>query len=78
LELILFGKKTQPTKPEDVSNTDDLAFYLKHLADDFAQDPDKWENTSLDAYLRSIAAWIEDSRSLKGKKVRASDVAIYF
>ncbi|GEM_PF-1995347 len=74
----MFGKKASPTKPEEVSNTGDLAVYLKHLADDFESNPDRWENISLDDYLRSIAAWIDDSRTIKEKKLRASDVANLF
>jgi hypothetical protein len=74
----MFGKKASPTKPEEVRDTCDLAGYLKHLADDFENNSDRWENISLDDYLRSIARWIEDSRTVKEKKLRASDVANLF
>ena len=45
---------------EKIQTRDDLALFIQHLIQDFRTCPERWENTSLEAYLEAIAAWIND------------------
>lgn len=44
----------------NVSTRDELVAFAKSLAADFRENPDAWENTTVDAYLEAFAAWVED------------------
>lgn len=39
---------------------EDLAEFLRSAALDLARNPDGWENSSLEAFLTSWAAWLDD------------------
>jgi hypothetical protein len=45
---------------EKIQTRDDLALFIQHLIQDFRTCPEQWENTTLEAYLEAIAAWIND------------------
>ena len=45
---------------EKIQMRDDLALFMQHLIRDFRTNPERWENTSLEAYLEAVAAWIKD------------------
>ena len=45
---------------EKIQTREDLVLFIHHLAQDLRQCPERWENTSLDAYLGAIAAWVQD------------------
>lgn len=38
----------------------DLAAFLRSAADDLARNPEGWENRSLESFLTSWAAWLDD------------------
>ena len=45
---------------EKIQTRDDLVLFIHHLVQDLHTRPERWENTSLDAYLAAIAAWVQD------------------
>ena len=45
---------------DSVQNRDDLVQFIQALRADLRDNPDDWENTSLDDYLEAMAAWIDD------------------
>ena len=36
----------------------DLSAFIDHLRADLADDPDRWENATLDAFLEAMSAWV--------------------
>lgn len=48
------------SKAASVKDQASLAQFVKGLADDFAKNPDEWENGDLASFLRSMSSWIED------------------
>jgi hypothetical protein len=48
-------------KPETVQGYLDLASYLSSAADNLKENPDDWENATLEDFLRAWSAWLEDS-----------------
>ena len=42
---------------ENISNRDDFVKFVKALRKDLKENPDEWENLSLDHYLEAISAW---------------------
>jgi hypothetical protein len=45
---------------EKIQSRDDLLRFIHHLVQDLRTCPERWENTSLDAYLAAMAAWVQD------------------
>jgi hypothetical protein len=45
---------------DKIHTRDDLALFIHHLVQDLRTCPERWENTSLEAYLAAIAAWVQD------------------
>jgi hypothetical protein len=45
---------------EKIQTREDLVLFIHHLVRDLRQCPERWEITSLDAYLGAIAAWVQD------------------
>lgn len=45
---------------ERITTKEDLAQSIEQLRQDLADNPDEWENMSLDAYLEAMAAWLHD------------------
>lgn len=41
-----------------VRSVQDLIAVLTHLRSDLDENPDHWENPSLDRFLRALAAWL--------------------
>jgi hypothetical protein len=39
---------------------EDFVAFLHSLVRDFRERPEQWENTSLEAYLEAMAAWVQD------------------
>ena len=46
---------------ENVKDTDSFTCFLKALAQDYKDNHDEWKNWSIEDYLKSIAAWFEDT-----------------
>ena len=38
----------------------DLARFIRELANDFRSNPDEWENDTLDSFLEALAAWTDE------------------
>ena len=51
---------------ENVKDTDSFACFLNALAQDYKDNHDEWENWSIEDYLKSIAAWINDCEDPHG------------
>ena len=43
-----------------VRSRPDCAAFVRTLLGDLKDNPDEWENTTLEDYLEAVAAWIED------------------
>lgn len=43
-----------------IQTRDDLVAFLHHLVRDLNTCPERWENTSLEAYLAAMTAWVQD------------------
>ena len=43
-----------------IHTRDDLALLIHRLVQDLRTCPERWENTSLEAYLAAMAAWLQD------------------
>ncbi|MGC2087683.1 MAG: hypothetical protein WA702_30450 [Bradyrhizobium sp.] len=41
-----------------VKSKEDLADFVESLRQDLLQDPDSWENPTLESYLDAMASWI--------------------
>lgn len=40
----------------------DLVDTVNRLADDFAKNPDDWENQTIDRYFDALSAWLDSAR----------------
>jgi len=52
------------SKHDDISqveNHEDLAKYIERLRDDLVDNPDAWENNTLESYLEALAAFVRDA-----------------
>jgi hypothetical protein len=47
-------------RAEKIHTRDDLVLFIQHLVEDLRTCPQGWENTSLEAYLTAMAAWLQD------------------
>ena len=45
---------------EKIHTRDDLVLFIRHLVQDLRTCPERWENTSLEAYLAAMAAWVQE------------------
>ena len=45
---------------DKVKDTDSFAMFLNSLAQDYKDNQDEWQTSSIDDYLKSIAAWVKD------------------
>jgi hypothetical protein len=45
---------------ESIRTRQDLASFVRALRADVQEHPEKWENATLDPFLESMAAWIDD------------------
>ena len=45
---------------EKIQTRDDFVTFMYHLVRDLRTYPEHWDNTSLDAYLTALAAWVQD------------------
>jgi hypothetical protein len=43
-----------------ISSRADLVEFIRELAIDLLDQPDVWENASLESYLEALAAWTQD------------------
>lgn len=43
---------------DEPATIDDVLQTLRVLRDDFARNPDEWENPTLDRYLEAMQAWL--------------------
>lgn len=46
--------------PRGVRSREDLAQFVRGLAEDLRQRPEAWENADLGPFLEAMSAWIED------------------
>jgi hypothetical protein len=46
-------------KPENVTSKAEFLKFLAELQADLQQNPQSWENVTLDQYLEAMAAWVE-------------------
>jgi hypothetical protein len=44
-----------------VESREDLVTFVRELLHDFETKRDEWENVTLEDYLESVAAWVEDA-----------------
>jgi hypothetical protein len=47
-------------RTEAIASRNDLAEFVRELASALKTDPQSWENTDLEAFLKALAAWAED------------------
>lgn len=45
---------------EEIADKEDLLCFIAKLIDDCRNNPEVWENTTVDGYLESMMAWIKD------------------
>ena len=45
---------------EKMQTRDDFVMFMHHLVRDLRTYPERWENATLEAYLGTIAAWVQD------------------
>jgi hypothetical protein len=45
---------------ENIATKEDFLRFMELLIDNFRNNPDDWENKSLENYLESIQSWVED------------------
>ncbi|TGK92234.1 DUF7660 family protein [Leptospira bourretii] len=45
---------------ENISGKEEFILFLKKLIQDLNEKPSDWENLTLEAYLSSVAAWINE------------------
>ncbi|MBM7117747.1 DUF7660 family protein [Archangium primigenium] len=50
----------RPVDPRDVQSREDLARFVRGLAQALEQHPEAWENATLPRFLEAMSAWIED------------------
>ncbi len=43
-----------------IESREDLVSFIHALIGDLRQNPDGWENPTLEAYLQALAAWVND------------------
>jgi hypothetical protein len=43
-----------------IHSREDLVSFMQSLLHDLKEDPESWENNSLESFLGAMAAWIED------------------
>jgi hypothetical protein len=46
---------------DQVTSAHEFIEFVRALRDDFTSSPSDWSNLTIDAYLDSVAAWLEDS-----------------
>ena len=49
---------------QDVHDRRDLAIFLGQMADDFRDNYDSWENTTIYAFLDGLSAWLASADNL--------------
>ena len=45
---------------DKVKTRDDFIAFIKNLLRNLQEHPEEWQNISLEDYLESVAAWVED------------------
>jgi hypothetical protein len=61
--------------PESVRSREDLARFIRDLAESVRRDPATWENRDLWSFLEAMSAWVEDMEGYfknRGEAVPAS------
>ncbi|WP_342373746.1 hypothetical protein NVS55_20085 [Myxococcus stipitatus] len=54
--------------PRAVRSREDLAQFVRSLAQDLKQQPKAWENADLGSFLEAMSAWIEDMDGYYGNR----------
>ena len=45
---------------DSIQSREDFISFVRALLEDLKEDPNDWENPSLENYLKAVAAWVED------------------
>lgn len=45
---------------ELIESREDLSHFVQNLLKNLKEDPESWENSSLDRFLEAMSAWVED------------------
>jgi hypothetical protein len=45
---------------KSISSREDFVAFVRALSKDFKDNPQSWENVSLDRFLEALGAWVED------------------
>ena len=53
---------------KNVTDMESFVQFLNNLAQDYKDNHNEWKNLSIDDYLKSIAAWIDDWTDLHGNE----------
>lgn len=62
----------------NVNDKDEFAKFVGELVTDLRNNPDSWENHSLDAYLQAMQSWVEDMDGWeKNLKINISDMNVW-
>lgn len=62
------------TKVASIASKSDLTTFINELAADLEANPQRWENSTLDRYLRALASWVDDSDGFYTNQGRAVPV----
>lgn len=46
--------------PDHVRSRSDFIAFVRELRQELIQNPQRWENASLEEYLEAVAAWVQD------------------
>lgn len=46
---------------EQIKSKEDLITFISRLIEDLKEQPDEWENPTLERFLESMGAWLTDS-----------------
>lgn len=61
-------------RAETVSSREDLVVFIDGLADSLRDEPEVWENDTLERFLRAWSAWIEDMEGFfTGRNLQTPD-----
>ncbi len=48
---------------EEIYKKEDFLAFLKELTFDFRENPNEWENKTIDLYIEAMLSWLEDYSS---------------
>lgn len=48
--------------PDHVVTCDDFLAFVHELRKEVVDNPERWENVTLESYLEALAAWVQDTK----------------